>query len=125
MKQTVAAIEARTDSAIPHDAAMSKIVIRYAKPTVVAFAMANIRNTSVTKTTAAAAAAKLTLREILGPTGYEHTTEYAMPSPPGRAERAKRVWVRDRITESRLASPHPALRARPLPEGEGLTSKFQ
>ena len=38
-------------------------------PTVVAFTTANTLNTSATNTTAASAAAKLSFREILAPTG--------------------------------------------------------
>ena len=65
MKQIVATIDAATDCAIPHDAATRRMAIRYAKPAVVAFTIANIRKTRVVKRIDATAAAKLKVRETL------------------------------------------------------------
>ena len=61
----MAITEATTASVIPHHAATTNIAIKYAKPTVVAFKMANIRKTSVIKTANDAAAGTRSLRDKL------------------------------------------------------------
>src|SRR5262249_48169937 len=54
-----------TASVIPHHAATTNIAIKYAKPTVVAFKMENIRKTSVVNNTNDAAAGIRSLRDKL------------------------------------------------------------